>query len=247
MTTEAAKLSELDPMGELTLEVISSAHNFNRWMFETIDRYCKGRVLEVGSGIGNISKLFLEKYDTTLSDLRSNYVDYLHSQFDTHPRLRGIRKMDLVAPDFDRQFSDLFGKFDSIVALNVVEHINDHEQAIANCKKLLAKDGHLIILVPAYQFLYNTFDKELEHFRRYTKKRLGNLLSGQGLQVIHRQHFNLIGMAGWFVSGSLLKKKTIPGGQMKLYNSLVPAFRLIDKVTFNQVGLSVIAVGKKTA
>lgn len=136
------------------------------------------------------------------------------------------------------------GKYDTVFALNVVEHIKDDLLALKNCKKLLKRGGHVVILVPAYQWLYNRFDKELEHYRRYTKNNLARLMADAKLLVIHSQYFNLAGMAGWFVSGKILKKKTIPKDQMSLYNKLVPIFKVVDKTLFNKVGLSVIAVGK---
>jgi SAM-dependent methyltransferase len=235
-----------DPIGEETLEALAGAHNFNKWMYDTIAPYVKGELMEIGSGIGNISAFFLDnKVNTTLTDLRTNYCEILQKKFGSYPNLRGIKKVDLVQPDFEKVYSDLIGKFDSIVALNVVEHIEDHELAIRNCYKLLRQGGHIIILVPAYQFLYNRFDKELGHFRRYTKKKLKNLIATQGFEIIFSTYFNSVGMAGWFVSGSVLKKKVIPSGQLKLYNKLVPAFKVADKVVFKQMGLSTIAVGKK--
>jgi SAM-dependent methyltransferase len=235
-----------DPIGEETLEALAGAHNFNKWMYDTIAPYVKGELMEIGSGIGNISAFFLNnKTNTTLTDLRTNYCDILQKKFGSYPNLKGIRKVDLVMPDFEKNYPELIGQFDSIVALNVVEHIEDHELAIANCKKLLRSGGHIIILVPAYQFLYNQFDKELGHFRRYTKKKLKTLISSQGFEIIYSTYFNSVGMAGWFVSGSVLKKKVIPGGQLKLYNKLVPAIKMADKVVFRQMGLSTIAVGKK--
>ena len=102
-----------------------------------------------------------------------------------------------------------------------------------------------MILVQAYQFLYNRFDEELDHYRRYTQKTLNSVFSKNELPIIHQQYFNFMGMFGWFVSGKLQHHKTIPPGQMALYNYLVPIFKVIDKLVFNKVGLSVIAVGQK--
>jgi hypothetical protein len=65
------------------------------------------------------------------------------------------------------------------------------------------------------------------------------------LEVVHHQYFNFIGIFGWWFSGNILRKKTIPDGQMKLYNTLVPIFKIVDKVMFNKMGLSVISVGMK--
>jgi 2-polyprenyl-3-methyl-5-hydroxy-6-metoxy-1,4-benzoquinol methylase len=237
---------EVDQEGLETLDAISEAHRFNRWMYETIRPWCKGEILEVGSGIGNISRFFLEEgKQLTLSDLRENYIGYLKEEFSGQPALRAIINLDLVHPDFDQVYADQLGKYDTVFALNVVEHIENDRLALANIRKLLRQGGHCVILVPAYQTLYNRFDKELEHYRRYTKSTLGAAMSDAGYRIAHKQHFNAMGIPGWYISGKLQQNKTIPKGQMSLYNTLVPAFRLVDKVLFNQIGLSVIAVGVK--
>ena len=96
---------------------------------------------------------------------------------------------------------------------------------------MLRKGGKVVILVPAFQALYNGFDKQLDHQRRYTQKSLRNLLEGNGFDVIHAQYFNVMGVAGWFFSGKILRKKNIPAGQMKLYNHFVPLWEVFDFFT----------------
>ncbi len=238
---------ELDREGLDTLRTIADARRFNQWMFETIQPYVKaGRILEVGSGIGNISEFFLNNgYDICLSDVRENYCGYLEEKFSGHPQLIDIVRLDLVDPIFDQSYAHLLGTFDTIYALNVIEHIEDDVLALENCKKLLRPGGRLIILVPAYQTLYNTFDENLYHYRRYTRRSLKKVFKENQIPVLADFHFNLIGIAGWILSGSILKKEGIPSGQMKIYDRLVPIFRLIDKIIFRQIGLSVIVIGEK--
>jgi SAM-dependent methyltransferase len=156
-----------------------------------------------------------------------------------------VATLDLTHHNFDVEYSDYVSCFDSVFALNVVEHIEDHNLAIHNAAKLLKPNGRLIILVPAFQWLYNTFDKDLEHFRRYSRSSLNELLIANGFAVVQSQYFNLMGIPGWFISGTIQRNRMIPNGQMKLYNLLVPFFRLIDKITFNAAGLSVISIGQK--
>ncbi|MEM7372660.1 MAG: class I SAM-dependent methyltransferase [Bacteroidota bacterium] len=236
---------ELDQEGLETLETIAAADNFNRWMYETVSNCLKpGTILEVGSGIGNISRYFLENQQAlTLSDIRENYCGYLQENFSQYDSLQDIVKLDLVHPEFEQEYQEYLGTFDNLYALNVIEHIEDDVLALANCKKLLKPDGRIVILIPAYQWLYNKFDENLYHFRRYTRKTMSEVFRKNEFNILQAFHFNLIGIAGWFVSGSLLKKEIIPSGQMKLYNTLVPVFRLIDKLSFRQMGLSVIVVG----
>jgi SAM-dependent methyltransferase len=234
-----------DPDGEKTLKVISKAGKFNEWMYQTIAPFCSGKILEIGSGIGNISALFIrDGFSMTLSDLRSHYFEELNQKFGSSPNLENTIILDLIDDNFSVKFFEYKGYFDTIFALNVVEHIKDDSIAINNCRFMLKSGGTLIILVPAYQKLYNQFDINLGHYRRYTIKSLKNLVGSNGFEIIHQQYFNLAGILGWFVSGKILGKQTIPEGQMGLYNSLVPVFKIADKAIFNNAGLSVIVAGK---
>ncbi len=236
----------VDTEGEDTLNTIALANHFNRWMYETIKPYCKGDILEIGSGVGNISEYFLhDNSRILLTDIRDGYCDSLREKFSGHNSLLGIENMNLVDAEFDTKFSKHFNNFDSVFALNVVEHIFDDKLAVSNCYKLLKPGGHLIILVPAYQWLYNDFDKELEHYRRYTRKKLESLFTASDFSVSHSQYFNAAGIAGWLVSGKMQHHKIIPAGQIRLFDRLVSVFRLFDKLILNSFGLSVITVGKK--
>jgi len=235
-----------DEEGLLTLDAISGADNLNRWMYDTIRPYSGGRILEVGSGIGNISQFFLnDGYEITLSDIRENYCDILRKKFQSDPHFKEVILLDLVAIDFDTKYQRLLNSFDTVFALNVVEHIEDDQLALRNAKKLLKTGGTLIILVPAYQALYNSFDRELFHFRRYTAAKLNRLFHAEKLLILRSFYFNASGIAGWFVSGKIQKNKILPKGQVSFYNSLVPLFKIIDRLLFNKIGLSVITIGKK--
>lgn len=240
------QFKESDDEGLETLRVISDATLFNNWMYQTIKPFCSGKILEIGSGIGNISERFIhDQQDIVLSDIRSNYRDFLSEKFPEHQNQNKILDFDLVHPEFKEKYSAILNSFDTIFALNVVEHIKDDNKAIANCRLLLKPGGTLIILVPAYQTLYNHLDKELYHFRRYSKSKLQNLFRSNQIEITNNFFFNAIGIPAWFISGNLQRNKTIPKGQMSFFNSLVPIFKLIDLLLLKKVGLSVVCVGKK--
>jgi 2-polyprenyl-3-methyl-5-hydroxy-6-metoxy-1,4-benzoquinol methylase len=237
---------ETDPSGLQTLERFAQATRFNRWMFDTIQPYCKGHVLEVGSGIGNLSQYFLEKnFMLTASDLREEYINILHGKFGRHSNLAGIKPIDLAAASFETRFQDLLQQFDTVVALNVIEHIQDDGLAIGNCKKLLKPGGHLVVLVPAWKMLYNSFDVELGHYVRYNAGTLKKLLESQGMEVFHTRYFNSAGIVGWMINGSLFHKRLIPRKQLQVFDKLVPVIKLIDAISFRKLGLSVLAVARK--
>ncbi len=237
---------EFDKEGLETLKVIEGASHFNAWMYQCVAPFLKGRVLEIGSGIGNISEEVLKHgFSLTMSDIRSNYCEYLKDKFKGRKGIEGIIEFDLVHPDFDVKYASMLGTYDSAFALNVVEHIEDDQLAINNAMKLLRKGGNLIVLVPAYQWLYNNFDKELFHFRRYNRKGVKELFSRAGSQIKSAIYFNAFGIPGWFITGKIFGKKTIPSGQMNFFNSLVPVMKVLDRMTGRNIGLSVVVAGEK--
>ena len=235
------EFKEFDFEGEETLKSMSHAVNLNNWMYSQIKPFINGKVLEIGSGIGNISQVFIkEGNDIDLSDIRDQYIDFLHDKFPDNK----VLKIDLVHSDFDEVYGHLFRTYDLVFALNVIEHIENDKLAIKNISKLLKTNGIIYILVPAYQSLYNNFDKSLFHFRRYTKKSLKDIFQSN-LKFIKSWYFNFAGIFGWYLVGNILKKEIIPESNMKLYNFLTPIFKIMDRITLRSIGLSVVVVFKK--
>lgn len=238
--------AEADPVGLRILELFSGTRQINRWMYDQIAPFCKGRILEIGSGIGNISDFILREHDeVTLSDVKPAYCRRLEQTFGGRHSLRGIYPIDLAVPDIERIHPRLMGAFDTVIALNVVEHIDDHEQAIRNARKLLKMGGKVVVLVPAYRWLYNPLDMELGHFRRYKRRNLAELLAGQHFEVVHTQYFNAAAVPGWWISGNLCKMKEIKRGPLYMYDRLVPILKLADRLSGKRFGVSVIAVGAR--
>lgn len=235
-----------DSTGLETLNVINKANRLNQWMFASIEKYCKEEILEIGSGIGNISQYFLKKnHSIFLSDIEEDYCSLLKEKFGSFKNLKGVQSVDLVKPNFEEAYSHLLNKFDTVFALNVLEHIEDHDIAIQNAYKLLRPDGNIIILVPAYPFLYCDIDKGLGHFRRYTKNSIKKVISSNGFLIKKIFQFNSAGIAGWFIFGKIFGKKQLEEQEMGIYNHLVPLFKFMDMLLFRKIGLSIIIIASK--
>jgi 2-polyprenyl-3-methyl-5-hydroxy-6-metoxy-1,4-benzoquinol methylase len=235
-----------DPVGTETLDNISEAAAFNRWMYSVISPSLKGKILEIGSGIGNISEFLInDKQNVTLSDLRSEYCEYLSDHFRNCDSPFSVEQINLIDPDFEQTHQKILNSFDTVFALNVIEHIENDSLAIQNCKKLLKESGTLIILVPSYQWLYCRLDKELGHFRRYNRKTLFMLFKKNGLTVDSMFNFNAAGIFGWFLFGKILNNKQLKKSQMRFYNYLVFIFVMVDRLLFRIFGLSLIITGRK--
>ena len=233
---------EKDEEGLHTLEAISQAHHFNTWMFEQVQPFMNGRILEIGSGIGNISQYFIDaKSNIVLSDIREEYCNALRQKFPKNQ----VLILDLVHPDFENVYSHLLGSFDACFAMNVVEHIEDDHLAMKNLVSLLKSGGKVLILVPAGPSLYNDIDKGLFHFRRYTPSMMNQLFLSAPLSMEKKWMFNALGIPAWFLGGKIMKKKEVEGDQMNLYNKLIPIARFLDWITFRKIGLSIIALATK--
>ncbi len=240
--------TQSDPSGFETLEAFSHAKAFNRWLYQKISVYVRGNTLEIGSGIGNISAFLLEdQTHVSLSDLRPEYCRLLQNKFGHDPHLQGIHELDLSLKNFSSEHSELLEKFDTVIALNVIEHITDDLLAIRNAKALLKNKGKLITLVPAGQWLYNSIDRELGHYRRYSKSGLSNLMETAGLEVTDCRYFNTAAIFGWWFSGNILHEKIISPAKLNLYNRMIPFFKMLDRFATPFAGISVISAGMKNA
>ncbi len=240
------KQNPSDEVGLHTLKVIAKAGRFNRWMYDQIKDHLKGEILEIGSGIGNISRLVIESdHFITLSDYNKEYCSILKESFSGNKNVRDVIQVDLLHPEFEKKFSRYKESFDSIFLLNVIEHIEDDKLSVKNCKFLLKPGGHLILLAPAYSWLYGTFDEQLGHHRRYTIKTMSELLKNLDFDILSGSYFNVTGIAGWLLFGKIFRRRMLGKGQMAAFNSIVPFAKLTDKILARKAGLSIIVTGIK--
>jgi SAM-dependent methyltransferase len=212
---------------------------YNRWMFERLRRWIGGSVLEIGSGIGNLSAFLVERERLVLTDTREEYLSRLRQRFADRSNV-GVARLYL--PDDDRAVAGQ--RFDTVICLNVLEHVDDDISALQAIRRLLGPGGRLVLLVPALQALYGTIDRALGHHRRYNRAGLADLLRATGFKLAHIEYFNLAGIPGWWWAGRVLRRDTIPGGSLKLYDALVPLFRLERFIPW-RVGQSLIAIGER--
>ena len=133
------------------------------------------------------------------------------------------------------------GGCDTVICLNVVEHVEDDRGALSNMKSVLAEGGQAIILVPQGQWNFGTLDTVLGHVRRYSKESLRRLAADCGLEVLKILEFNRIGTIAWFLNGKILRRRTFGLGQVLVLNLLTPLFRLIDRL-IPVPSLSIIAI-----
>jgi SAM-dependent methyltransferase len=211
---------------------------YNRWMFDRLRRWIGRRVLEIGSGIGNLSTFLVDREQLVLTDTREEYLDRLRQRFAGHPNIA------VASLNLPNDVGALGGqRFDTAICLNVLEHVDDDISSLVAMRGLLAPSGRLVLLVPALPALYGTIDRALGHHRRYTRAGLRDRLRATGFRSLHLEYFNLAGVPGWWFAGRVLRRQTIPAGSLQLYDALVPLFRLERLIPW-RVGQSLIAIGE---
>jgi 2-polyprenyl-3-methyl-5-hydroxy-6-metoxy-1,4-benzoquinol methylase len=238
-----------DYIGHANLEIISENSRFNNWMYGHIKAGLKekmGNILEVGSGLGTISEKIIHdmgpSVHITLTDVSVTYVQSLKIKYSSFKNV-SVSRMDLNNKE---EYSKIgYEKYDTIVAINVLEHVRDDLLALHEIYKMLKKDGILIILVPCHKFLYNVIDKNIGHFRRYTKKELCDKVKETNFTILSMHYFNAAGVVGWYFSGNMLKSAEISPTASRWFDRLVPVLDYLDRITFNRIGLSLICHLKK--
>ena len=207
-------------------------------MFDRVRRWLGRRVLEIGSGIGNLSTFLSDREQLVLTDTREEYLSRLRARF------RGQANIAVARLDLPHDAGALAGqRFDTIICLNVLEHVDDDRSSLEAMRRFLAPSGRLVLLVPALPALYGSIDRALGHHRRYTRAGLRDLLRATGFRLAHLEYFNLAGVPGWWFAGRVLHRQTIPAGSLQLYDALVPLFRLERLIPW-RVGQSLIAIGE---
>ena len=207
------------------LDAFANAPNFNRWMADTIQPYIGKRVLEIGAGMGNLTRLLVagrKRYVATDIDLE--HLERLRSRLAQRPNLE-TAELNSADPHGHEAFR---GQMDTVVCLNVLEHIEDDLGALRNIRSMLEDGGRAVILVPAGQSIYNCLDEELGHFRRYSEEQLRQRMTDAGFEVETVLRFNRASRPGWWFNGKVLKRRTISRMQLKNFDRLVWLLRRID-------------------
>ena len=227
---------------EETLEKMNRMTHLNRRMYATLRRWLGRRVLEVGCGHGNLTEHLLGAADVIATDLDDVALGRIRAAMSGYDNLE-IHRWDLLDPL--PTLRDGGPPIDSIVCLNVLEHIEDEQGALANARRILEPTrGRLILLVPAHPGLYGPIDAKLGHCRRYTRRALTEALERSGFRVEHVQWFNMLGLPGWWLNARVLKRERLPAFQLAAYNLLSRAILPLESAIGPPVGLSLIAVAR---
>jgi len=220
------------------LEFFDISDNYRSYQIELFGNYVGKEILEVGAGRGKIIEILAQNSEKqfTLLELDKNFFDILNNKFNS----KNIKVLEERTQNIKEK------KFDTIFYLDVIEHIEDDRFELDTAYNLLKKNGHLIIIVPAFQILFSKFDQRVGHFRRYRKEFFKRYSDEKNLKIKKLVYFDFLGFFIILFSKLLNltnSKKTTLG--IKIWNFLIPLSRLIDKITFHSIGKSILCIYEK--
>jgi SAM-dependent methyltransferase len=220
------------------LEGLESARNYNAWVASLARPFLGACPIEVGSGLGTNASLWLAAGvpEITVSDVGSVSLDHLRARF------AGDARVEVLALDLTRPPAR---DHTAVVAVNVLEHIEDDVAGLRAVQQLVEPGGRVVIFVPAFPFAIGRFDRAIGHFRRYTRQTLAAAFGQAGLDVERMRYVNAPGLLAWAVGMRLLGLTPRDGVTLRAWDGLViPPTRAIESRVKLPFGQSLLGVGR---
>jgi SAM-dependent methyltransferase len=233
------------PKGDIglqTLRRMEALGPYNQWLHERFEDHLGRRILEVGSGVGNQTRYFIDRERVIASDIEAHYKRELTAKFGerTNVRVAGFR-----FPLSEEDRKDLLAEgVDTVVCLNVLEHIEDDQGTLRDFAAVLPPGGRLALLVPAMPSLYGSLDIYLRHYRRYDRDGLAGRVKEAGFTIDEIRFLNRPGVAGWWLNSRVLKRKVLPKGQLGAFKWLLPLLRPEEKKP-PSFGMSLLVLARR--
>ena len=222
---------------QFDLELLGGAVRYQRWVLEAFGPI-SGSVVEVGAGSGNMTRWLSARADRVVA-------------VEPHPELAeriealGFGNVNVLRTRIE-ELPDEAAGFDVAVSVNVLEHIEDDAGAVRAMSRIVKPGGRLAILVPAHPLLYGKLDRRYHHLRRYSRRRVAQLLGSAGVEVERVRYFNPVGAIGWLLFVRLLgRKRLTPFNISATERFAVPVGKALERAGIHPVGQSVIAIGRR--
>jgi SAM-dependent methyltransferase len=222
---------------------MSKAKNYVQWQFSLIKDFLGKRIVEIGGGIGTFTTL-LAKTGASVICLEPDTNCY-HTLIRMTEKFETVQVFNIKAEQLNDHVPNSY-KADTVVCVNVLEHIEDDKSAIENFAGLLEPGGRFIVFAPAIPWIYGKIDMRLGHFRRYTKDGLLKLLKDSHMEVERVRYFNFPGLLGWIWNTKILPKDQQSDRQIRFFDRMiVPWLSVIERFLPPPVGMSLIAIARK--
>ena len=217
---------------------LGAANHFTQWVVSEIRPYLGRAILEVGCGTGTFTRCFVRDADRILAlDIDPRFVAEARAALAHAPHVT-VECADATATPLARDF-------DTVVLLDVLEHIADDVGFLRKLRETLRPGGRIVIKVPAIPRLFCPMDAAIGHYRRYDRRTLARTLAEGGFALDACKPFNAAAIAGWWLNGKVLKRTTPPAEQVSAFDRVVPVLSRAERLLHLPFGLSLIAAATR--
>ena len=220
------------------LELFDKASFWRNYLYLYVKKFIGKKILEVGAGIGSFTEIYKKNNaEITLSEIDKSNYDLLKKKFNSDNNIKVENKL----------VEEFNNSFDTIIYMSVLEHIEDDYKEIEKALSKLDTNGHLIICVPAHNYMYSNFDKEIGHFRRYEIDFFNNLKL-KNSKSIKCYFLDSMGHLIYFINKLIFSKEVYPS-KIKIFiwdKIFIPLTFFLDFLTFYKFGKNIICIIKKT-
>jgi SAM-dependent methyltransferase len=224
------------------LETLADLPNYYDWIVEAFRPWLKGHTVEIGAGIGTISKRIVADVD---------HIDLVEPSVNL-PKLmpeslKNNSKVSIFIETLEQRLPKMEDKScDTVIMVNVLEHIEDDGVALNELNRILKPGGHLLLFVPAMQFLYSKLDREHGHYRRYHLTSLEGLVQKNGFDLCYGRYFDLAGVLPWWLINKVGKRTSFNPRITRLYDRLaIPVTRTIESWIQPPLGKNIILIAER--
>lgn len=226
---------------------MSFAVNYHQWILQIFEPYLGTRIVEVGAGTGSFSELVLKHKPESLSLVEPS--EEMHKMLNER-----VAQLDSATKitTYNTIFGDVADQLkatqrpDSIIYVNVLEHILDDEAELATVYRTVSSGGRVLIFVPALSWLYGNLDEHLGHHRRYTKPELESKCRRAGFRIVECRYFDIAGIVPWWLKYRLFKSSTMEPRTVRTYDTyVVPASRAVESIIRPPIGKNLLLIAEK--
>ena len=221
------------------LEAMCFARNYHKWIYDKIQSELGNFIAEIGSGTGNFTEFLLNNENVKIDAFEPCEKMHKRNIYKNNP------KVNCINYNFENYLNIKNDYYDSVIFINVLEHIKYDLNALKKAFDILKDNGSIIIFVPALKFLYSDFDKSIGHYRRYNKKKLERLVSVCGYKIIFSSYFDSFGIIPWFLFMKILRNKLSHKSTIMYDKLVVPLLRIIENIVVPPIGKNVLLIAKK--
>ena len=224
------------------LEALATLKRYQSWIVDTFQPYLSGRAIEFGAGIGNISTRIRDHVSTLdLVEPSANLATPLQQRFLDDDGVAIYREsLEIRLPKVADK------TYDSVVLVNVLEHIEDNNSALKGFCRILKPGGHLLLFVPALKFLYSDLDAAVGHFRRYQRPELNGQVTEAGLNIVQSRYFDTLGVAPWWLLNTVMGATGFNPLLVGIYDAVfAPISRGLESLAPPPFGKNILLVAQR--